>query len=176
MVKWLVIGGIGIVGLILIVVVAGMLMPKEHHATSTIELHQPPDSVWLVVRNFGANAEWWSDLQRVGRIEHPDGRERWNQQTKMGPVPLVVVADEPPRRLVTEIDVASDATFGGTWTYEIEPTSDGTRVRITEDGFINNVVFRFMANTVFSMHATMDSYLRALGRRFGEDVAPVHES
>ena len=48
----------------------------------------------------------------------------------------------------------------------------GTRVTIREDGEVSNVLFRFMSRYVFGHTATMDSYLTALAKRFGEEVVP----
>ena len=61
--------------------------------------------------------------------------------------------------------------FGGTWTYEVSPEAGGARLRITEDGEIRNALFRFLSRFVFGYNATMDTYLRDLGRKFGETTA-----
>ncbi len=45
---------------------------------------------------------------------------------------------------------------------------------VTEEGEIYNPVFRVMSRLVFGYHGMMDSYLRALGARFEEDVTPRH--
>ena len=58
--------------------------------------------------------------------------------------------------------------FGGTWTYEITAEAGGSALRITEEGEVYNVIFRFMARFVFGYTATMEGVLRDAGRRFGE--------
>ena len=69
------------------------------------------------------------------------------------------------------VRIADDTLpFGGTWTYELAPEGAGTRLTITEDGVVRNVVFRFLSRWVFSHTATLEKYLRALGRKFGEEV------
>jgi hypothetical protein len=66
-----------------------------------------------------------------------------------------------------------DLPFGGTWTYELTPApGGGTRLAITERGNVKNVVFRFMSRYVFGYTATLDGFLRALGKKGGEDVTP----
>ena len=45
-------------------------------------------------------------------------------------------------------------------------------MRITEDGVIHNVLFRFMARFVFGYEGTARAYLAALGKKLGEPVAP----
>jgi uncharacterized protein YndB with AHSA1/START domain len=177
MLKWILIVVGALLAVVLVTMLVGAFMPREHVAASFITLRQPPDSVWQVVRDLGAAPEWWSGLESSQRasLESEGGQERWIQKMKSGSeLPILVVREDPPRLLVTRIDVPDDATFGGTWTYEIEPADGGSRVTVTENGFINNLLFRFLSNTVLGMHGTMDAYLRALGSRFGEDVLPQH--
>ena len=45
----------------------------------------------------------------------------------------------------------------------------GTQVKITEEGDVSNVLFRFMSRYVFGHTATIDSYLAAIARHFGEE-------
>ena len=77
---------------------------------------------------------------------------------------------EPPRRMVGRI-ADPKLAFGGTWTYELAPVGGGCEVRITEDGEVYNPVFRYVSKA--TGHAgTIEKYLRALGRKFGQDVVP----
>jgi hypothetical protein len=59
--------------------------------------------------------------------------------------------------------------FGGTWTYEIAPTAEGSTLRITENGFVGNPIFRFMSKFVMGQASTMETYLRSLAKKFGEE-------
>ena len=79
---------------------------------------------------------------------------------------------EAPTHLVTRI--ADDKLpFGGTWDYAITPDGGGASVvTITEHGAVYNPVFRFVSRFVFGHTATMDAYLRALGKKFGGEVTP----
>ena len=59
--------------------------------------------------------------------------------------------------------------FGGTWTYELTPQADGsTMLRITENGEIRNIFFRFVSRFLMGYTKTMEDYLNALGQKFGE--------
>jgi hypothetical protein len=81
------------------------------------------------------------------------------------------VESVPPQRLVSRI-ADERLPYGGTWTYELAPAGDGTRLTITERGEIYNPVFRFVARFVMGHTATMNGVLRALGARHGERVTP----
>jgi hypothetical protein len=67
----------------------------------------------------------------------------------------------PNHRLVTRI-VDRGLPFGGSWTYELEPSGDGTRITITENGEVYNPVFRFVSRFVMGHTATIDTYLSSL--------------
>ena len=175
--KWLVIILVVIVVLIALPAIIGAFVPREHRATSSITLHQPPDSVWKVVRDFARLSSWWPDMKQSERLPDRDGHEVWRQKMSGFDVPLLVLESEPPRRLVTEIDGGSGAggaAFGGTWTYELEPDPAGTTISVTEAGWISNPIFRFMSRFLFGYYGSLDGYLKALGKRFGETVQPVH--
>lgn len=175
MLRWLLIIVVSLVGLIAVVAVVGWTMPREHVASSWVTIQQRPDSVWAVVRDLAGVDAWWPAVERSERLNDERGREMYRHVQKSGfAMPLVVTESVPPSRFVTEI-AATDGAFGGTWTYEVTPANGVTRVNLTEQGWIANPIFRFMANTVLGTHRTMDGYLTALGKRFGEEVTPVHE-
>jgi hypothetical protein len=47
---------------------------------------------------------------------------------------------------------------------------DGAALRVTEDGEVYNVIFRFMSRFVFGQTGTIERYLKDLGKKFGEQV------
>ena len=61
---------------------------------------------------------------------------------------------------------------GVLWTYVFTAEESNTRVTITEDGVVSNVIFRFLSRYAFGHTATIDTYLTALGKQFGESVEP----
>ena len=97
---------------------------------------------------------------------------RWREHTRQDAITFERINAEQPTRLVTRI---ADETlpFGGTWTWTLSPDPGGTRVTITERGYVTNPIFRFMSRFVFGHHATQSDFLRALGRRFGHDVTLI---
>ncbi|MGE0355151.1 MAG: SRPBCC family protein [Gemmatimonadales bacterium] len=163
-----------ILGLGVTVALIGLLLPREHRATSAITLLQPVDSVWAAVRGLGEMPEYWSDLKSSERIPDINGHEAWAQSAGRNfTMRLEVEEEDPPRRLVTRIDAPPGAPFGGRWIYQLAPAEGGTRLTVTEDGWVANPVFRVMSR-LMGYHRTMDSYLRALGGKYGETVTPEH--
>lgn len=171
--KWVLIAIGGVLGLVILIALIGAFVPREHRATSTVTVHQPPDSVWKVVRDLGGVTAWWPEIKESARQPDQDGHEVWRQKMSGFDVPLLVMESAPPRRLVTKIDASAGAAFGGTWTYELTGDSGSTRISVTEAGWIGNPIFRFLSRFVFGYHGSLDGYLKALGKKFGEEVKPV---
>ncbi|HKA59333.1 MAG TPA: SRPBCC family protein [Gemmatimonadales bacterium] len=172
--KWVVIVVGGVLALVALITLIGALVPREHRATSTVLLHQPADSVWKVMRDLGGVPAWWPAIKESVRLPDNNGREAWRQKMSGWDVPLLVIESTPPSRLRTEIDPSAGSAFGGTWTYELTADSGATRISVTEAGWIGNPVFRFLSRFIFGYYGSLDGYLTALGKRFGEDVRPVH--
>jgi len=165
-----------LVALVGIVTAVGLALPRNHQATSRITLPQPPAEVWAVVRDLGSLLGTWKDLKAARRLPtspDQDGKETWEQNAGGFTMRLVVEESDSARRLVTRIDAPPDADFGGRWIYELEPDGAGTRVTVTEDGWVSNPLFRTMMR-VMGTHKSVDGYLGALGRKLGQAVRPVH--
>jgi Polyketide cyclase / dehydrase and lipid transport len=171
--KWVLLTVAVVIGIGLLMLVIGLLLPRNHVATSQVELKQPIDSVWAAVRSLGDTPSFWPELKSSSRMPDVDGRETWGQTMKNGfNLPLGIDEERPPNLLVTRI-VAEDAPFGGTWHYSLEAATGGTRVTLTEDGWVSNPMFRVISR-LMGHHTTLDSYLKALARKFGETATPVH--
>jgi len=172
--RWLVIAVAALVGIVVLMALIGALVSRDHRATSTISLRQSPDSVWKVVRDLGAITTWFPAMQQSERLPDRDGHEIWRQKMSGFDVPIIVLESSAPRKLVTQIDPTAGGAFGGTWTYALAPDSAGTRISVTEAGWISNPIFRFMSRFLFGYYGSLDKYLKALGTRFGETVQPTH--
>ena len=161
----------GIVLLIGIVALIGSQLPPSHVASRSILLHQPPQKVYAVARDFGSAPKWRADVKRMDVEAKPGGPVYFREEGKHGTVNYELTEDVPDQRMVTKIR-DTDLGYAGQWTYMFVPESGGTRVTIREDGEVSNVIFRFMSRYVFGQTATMDGYLTSLARHFGEDAAP----
>ena len=157
--------------LIATVLVIGALLPKSHVASRQIVLHRSPDEVYQAVRDFAAAPNWRPDLERVEMIATTDNHIRFREYGEHGPITYDLVEDRPGEKIVTRIaDV--DLGYSGAWTYTFTKEAAGTRVQITEAGEVSNILFRFVSRFIFGHTSTMEKYLTALGKKFGEEVAP----
>jgi hypothetical protein len=166
--KWvfLIVGGL--VFLAVVAAVIGAMLPRDHRATRQARYRQKPEAIYSTL---AGPPEWRRDIKAFGSLPDSNGRKQWWEQDKEGhKITYELVEDQMPTRRVTRI-AQKGLPFGGTWTIEISPAPEGSTVRITEDGEIYNVVFRFVARFFLGYTSTIEGYLRDLGNHFGEAVA-----
>jgi uncharacterized protein YndB with AHSA1/START domain len=132
---------VSLIAVVGVVALIGFFLPVGHEASRSAEFKQPPDVVFALIADPNSYSGWW----------------------KGADVKTAVVESVPPKQLVTKI--VDETQFGGTWTWEITPTPDGSRLTITERGEIYNVVFRTLAKYVFGYTGTMDSFLDAAKKK-----------
>lgn len=152
----------------------GMLLPRRHIAATSAIVHRPVNEVWLAISDIASQPSWRSDLKEVQLLPSRDGHPVWLQETGTGDWPLEFTEVVAPTWLVASVADSSQG-FGGTWTYELTPDPGGTRIKITERGFIDSPLFRFLAQFVFGLRGAQETFLRDLGRHFGETVTPHAE-
>jgi hypothetical protein len=161
-----------LVVLILAIVALGALLPAKHVSTRAARFQRSPVQVWSIITDFQKFPEWRTNLKRVEPLTPVNGYPSWREIDARGHIiPYVIVDSVSPQRLVTKI-ADPKLPFGGTWTFEITPTNDGSAstVRITENGEIYNPVFRFVARFFLGFSATEAQYLRDLGAKLQEPV------
>ena len=90
--------------------------------------------------------------------------------TAASSVPVDVLEEDPPRRLVTRVK-ETEKMFGGTWTVAIAPMPDGSELTITENGWVANPVFRFVSRFIIGHHATMDDVLKQVAAALNQPAA-----
>jgi len=160
-----------VVGLGLVVVIIGYLLPVRHEATVSAAVPASPDAVWDVLTNPANYPQWRGDVTSVEIVPTDSGHVAWRELGKNGAIAFVVEQAERPRRLVTRITDKS-LPFGGSWEYLVTGEGAGSRVQIREHGEVYNPVFRFVSRFIMGHTATASAYLKALGARFGAAVTP----
>jgi len=167
--KWLyIILGI-LAGIAALVWIIGALLPRDHVATRMARYAKPPEAVWQAISDAEAMPSWREGLTGVKRLPDENGLPGWVETSSFGEMPLRVIESDAPRRLVMRI-ASDELPFGGTWTYEVGSVEGGATLRITESGFVKSPPFRFMSRFIFGHTATMEQYLKDLGKKFGENV------
>jgi uncharacterized protein YndB with AHSA1/START domain len=155
--------------LIAVIALAGLALPQSHVASRTARINQPPAAIWTAITNIGESPSWRKDVRSIEMRPSKDGKPAWVEHGSSGAIPLAIVEAVPPARLVTRID-ATDLAFGGTWTYELKEDAGATLLTITERGDVYNPIFRALARYAFGHTATIDAYLKNLGKKFGQEI------
>ena len=162
--KWVVIVLGALAALIAASALIGAMLPRAHRATRRARFRQKPEAIYAVL----AGPPDWR-IKEFGNLPDKEGRKQWWEMSQGRRITYELMEEVPPVRRVTRI-ADKDLPFGGTWTLEITPDGEGSALRITEDGEVHNVIFRFMARYVFGHTGTIDGFLRDLGKRLGETV------
>lgn len=157
-------------GLVVVIAIVGAMLPRDHVASMSTTIAAPPDTVWAALTDVSAYPTWRTDLKGIEVVKQAP--LTWKEIGAQGPMTLAVETFEPPRRMIARIQ-DQDQPFGGAWEYVIAPDGAGTRVTITERGWVSNPIFRFVSRYVMGHYSTIDAYLRALSRKFGGETTPT---
>ena len=165
MLKWAIYTVLGLGGLVGLIAVIGVALPKGHRAAKTTTYAASPEVVFAALTDVAHYADWRSDVQRVDVLPDDGGRPMFREHGATGVVTYRVEERTAPSRMVVRIADPS-LPFGGTWTHELTRTaSGGTVLTTTEDGEVYNPIFRFMSKFFFSPTATIEKYHAALAGR-----------
>jgi len=170
--KWILILAGALALIVAVAYEVGARLPRDHVATVRAHFRQPPDSIYRVLSDVAAYPAWRSDVEVIEREPDRNGHVRWRERDHTGAFEFEFTVAVRPTRLVSSM-VTPDAGFTGRWIYQILPDENGTTLTITEEGSVENPLFRFLSRVVFGKYGSMERLLGALGRRFGETSPTV---
>jgi uncharacterized protein YndB with AHSA1/START domain len=160
----------GIVALIVVLVlVAGSMLPIAHRVSREAIYRVPPADVYQLITNVSAFPEWRPTVKSVEVLPTVNGHSQFREIGDNGSILYEIDSLAPDRLLVTRITDRS-LPFGGKWTYELIPNGGSTTLRITEDGEVYNPIFRFVSRFIFGHSSTIDQYLGDVGRRLARST------
>ena len=143
-------------GLVLFLIGRGQ--PERHTASRTFTVSQPCNVVWMALTDYASMPQWWPSVKSIRMETKPNGEViTWNKDSHGREIGFRTKEEKAPAKLVREI-VGDDQLFGGTWTYELAEDKGGTRVTLTEDGFIKPPLFRAIARYFIGLDATMKDF------------------
>jgi hypothetical protein len=165
--RWLILAAGVLLALILGVLVGGLMLPEEHHASRTLLTKQPPQAIWDAINDHANEHQWRSDVVSVVSLGERNGKPVWQENYKDGnTLQLATTESKPPTRMVRQI--AEEGPFSGQWDIDITPSPAGSNVRITERGKVSNPFFRFVSKHIIGHTTFMERYLKGLAGKFGE--------
>jgi hypothetical protein len=147
--------------LVLLVVVVGYLLPKNHVTSQSATFRATPEKLYALI---SGTQTWRPDVVRFEIVSDSGGRELQHETTRDGKTIAYEVSERVPPASLKRRIASPDLPYSGTWTYSLESRDGLTVVRITEDGEVTNPVFRFVSRFILGHTRTMDQYLHALGK------------
>src|SRR5262249_21156353 len=79
--KWILIGALVLVGILIVIVFIGALLPKQHVASRSIVLNASPEMVWSLISGPPA---WRPDVKSSEELPRRDGHRVWRETDKHG--------------------------------------------------------------------------------------------
>lgn len=157
----------GLFAAVLILVVGnGRAHPETHVGrASAIFASTSPVALFEVLADHEGVAERREDVDRVERLDDRDGHPVFRETSAYGDeIEFVILEEVPNTRMVVEIGNADALGFGGTWTWELAPDGQGSRVVVTEEGQIPGLIMRGVYWMFASPTGTIEAELALLGR------------
>ena len=166
--KWVLWIGGGLVIVAGLAAAIGAMLPKAHSASRHARYRVSPEALYAVI---AGPPDWRTGVKSFGILPEANGRRQWWEEDTHGQkVTFELVEERFPSRIAVRI-ADRNLPFGGTWTFDISSApGGGSDLRIREDGEIHNVIFRVMARFFFGYHASIETYLKDLGAKFGQPV------
>jgi hypothetical protein len=161
---------LGVVGIAAIV---GALLPRDHVAAMTVSVAAPQVRVWTTITDPATYPSWRTDLKSTEVTSRMP--LSWKEESSMGPMNLTADVLQAPSKMVARITDEGEP-FGGEWEYQIAPDAtdpNKSNVTIIERGWVSNPLFRFVSKFVMGQEKSIDTYLRALSRKFGPEATPT---
>ena len=154
-----------LVGLFLVVLLAGAGMNANHVAKSSRLFAAPPERVWtalLSIRQLPLDRSDLTNLESAERNRVPASLEVLGS-----PVRIEAPTQRPPSQLVVKT-VEPGLAYSGTWTIVLSPEDDKTRVTIVEDATIRSQSLRFLVRVILGDDILLQGIFRAVKRKLAE--------
>lgn len=165
--KIILIGICVLAGLILVVIVVGMALPKTHTASRSAVFRSTPELLFALI---DGPQTWRSNVKKYEPVAGSNGHRQWRETDAHGQtITYEAIERQPPSLLKTRI-VTANLPYSGAWTLKLDPMNGSTLLRITEEGEVYNPVFRFMSRFVIGQTGTIETYLRDLGAATGQQI------
>jgi hypothetical protein len=155
--------------IVLLLLVAGGLiyadgarMPATHSISVTGTVAAPPEKVFALITDVKDGDRWRPEVKSVTTLDPDHGRDHWVEHLAYHQyMTFLAVQTVPPTMRRVKLDDPK-AAYGGIWTYELAPgpAPSTTTLKITEDGYINPPMYRFMMAHVLGPTKNLDDYMR----------------
>ena len=161
-----------VVTLIIVAVIAyadGASLPVNHSVSVEGTVPAPPARVFAIITDVANGPSWRKEVKSVQVLPPESGpngpQDHWIENLGHGvKMNFLALRTEPINAAGNALRVVDlkDPQYGGSWTYTITPsdTPAQTHLHITEDGYINPPIYRFIMVHIFGMTKNLDQYMK----------------
>lgn len=159
---------LSILGILVLLVLGayadGALMPLEHTVSVAGVVAAPPERVFALITDIAAAPNWRPEVKTVTVLPKDNTRDAWVEDLGSGQtMKFLAITTVPPDasgHAIRKVET-KDPQYGGVWTYDIAPgpTPGTTNLTITEAGYINPPIYRFVMARVFGPTKNLQDYL-----------------
>jgi hypothetical protein len=153
----------GLFSLVLLVFIAGLMLPRQRTFVKKASFKAAPERVYRLVSEVDQQAVWRSDVQEIRVID----AQTWTEVPKKG-TPITFRVKQSIENRLLEIEIVEPKSFSGYWEGIFEETkTGGTAVVFKEVVVISNPFLRVMARLFVDLNSTMDEYMHNLKAQLG---------
>jgi hypothetical protein len=164
----------GVVALLVLIAFAdGATLPVDHSVSVSGTVNAPPPAVFARITDIANAAAWRPQVKSVKVLPKDNSRDAWIEDDGLsGTMQFLAITTAPPGPSGHGVrQVKTDApSYGGTWTYDLTPgpTPNTTTLKITEDGYINPPIYRFVMAHIMGPTKNLDDYLKDIQQAFAK--------
>ena len=152
----------------------GYSLPVEHQITMQRHYAKTPNEIWKILVDYRKYSYWRENVYEVTDMPSKGKYEAWKEVDADGhSVAYEIIGYSPGTQLIIEV---TDTTlpYAGSWVFDMAPERDGTLLKITENGKIDNIFFRIIAHFISGYTSTMYAWLNSLDNKIALDIRAVN--
>jgi len=155
----------------IIVYVDGSSLPVNHSISVIGIVPAAPARTFAIIGDVANGATWRSEVKSVEMLPPDNGMDHWVEDLGHGEKMIFSVTEidtaDPHGHLIRKVRLDGDQRYGGIWTYDVSPgpTPSQSMLKITEDGFINPPIYRFMMAHIFGPARNLNIYMKDIQKK-----------
>ena len=153
---------LSVASVLLLLLIVGLLLPKEREFVKTANLKSPPERVFKIVTDVENQTSWRNDIQEIKVID----QYTWTETPKKG-TPITFKTKQKVENQIFEIEIIEPKSFNGYWVGTFEQIPTGTKVHFKEVVVIKNPFFRVLSAVFVDLDQTMEDYMTNLKTHLG---------
>ncbi len=169
---WIIVIASILVVLIMTPLLVGRFLPKQFSTVTQLRIRRTPQAVWDAIGDY-QKLPISARMHRATEVlPDVDGRPAWRENIGSSRIRIETIEADAPSRLVRQFQ-DEVVPMRLRMQYDIEPADDGSLVRCTANGTVDNGTwhapfFRFMIHVFGGAKSGQKQYLASVAKHFDE--------